>query len=55
MIFGNIRGHAFLDVGAAWDSSDEFSTNKWPDRYGNNVSGNYSPGFQLRVWGLKST
>ena len=43
MIFGNIRGHAFMDIGAAWDDKDEFSSNKWPGRYGNNVSGNYSP------------
>ncbi|MEE8335902.1 MAG: hypothetical protein V3S48_05650 [Candidatus Neomarinimicrobiota bacterium] len=25
MIFGNIRGHLFLDIGAAWDSPKEFS------------------------------
>jgi len=36
MIFGNIQGHAFLDVGAAWDSNSEFSdhtvlTNKYGD------------------------
>jgi len=43
MIFGNIRGHAFMDIGAAWDEGSEFSTNDWPDRYGPNVSGNYSP------------
>jgi len=43
MIFGNIRGHAFMDIGAAWDEGSEFSTNDWPDRYGRNVSGNYSP------------
>jgi len=43
MIFGNIRGHAFMDIGAAWDNKNEFSTNKWPDRYGSNVSGGYSP------------
>jgi Tol biopolymer transport system component len=24
-IFGNIRGHAFLDVGAAWDKREEFT------------------------------
>ena len=53
MIFGNIRGHAFLDVGAAWDSSDEFSTNKWPDRYGNNVLGNYSPWVSTAGLGTK--
>ena len=27
VVFGNIRGHAFVDVGAAWDSADEFSSN----------------------------
>ena len=25
MVFGNIRGHAFLDVGAAWDDANEFT------------------------------
>ena len=53
MIFGNIRGHAFLDFGAAWDSSNEFSTNDWPDRYGNNVSGNYAPWVSTAGWGTK--
>ncbi len=26
-IFGNIRGHTFFDIGAAWDDTDEFSKN----------------------------
>ena len=26
--FGNIFGHLFLDVGAAWDSSDEFDNSE---------------------------
>ena len=44
MIFGNIRGHAFMDIGAAWDKSSEFTTNDWPaDKYGENNIGNYSP------------
>ena len=43
MIFGNIRGHAFMDIGAAWDNADEFSSKIWPDRYGPNVTGDYSP------------
>ena len=30
MIFGNIRGHAFIDVGAAWDNISEFSTRTGP-------------------------
>ena len=43
MIFGNIRGHAFVDFGAAWDRQSEFSTNIWPQRYGSSTSGDYSP------------
>ena len=43
MIFGNIRGHAFMDLGAAWDETSEFSSKNWPERYGQDVSGNYSP------------
>ena len=43
MIFGNIRGHAFVDIGAAWDQASEFESKKWPERYGPNVEGNYSP------------
>ena len=43
MIFGNIRGHAFMDIGAAWDKSSEFSSKNWPTRYGNVNIGNYSP------------
>jgi len=33
MIFGNIRGHAFMDVGAAWNDISEFSSTEWPTRY----------------------
>ena len=43
MIFGNIRGHAFIDIGAAWDDISEFSTKDWPSRYGGNNLDNYSP------------
>ena len=43
MIFGNIRGHAFIDVGGAWDDMSEFSTKIWPSRYGGNNIGDYSP------------
>jgi len=36
MIFGNIQGHAFLDVGAAWDDFDEFSDETvFANKYGN--------------------
>ena len=40
---GNIRGHAFVDMGAAWDELDEFSNNKWPSKYGSYNLGDYSP------------
>ena len=53
MIFGNIRGHAFVDIGAAWDNADEFSSNIWPSRYGPNVSGNYSPWVSTAGLGTK--
>ena len=43
MIFGNIRGHAFMDVGAAWDDANEFTTTQWPERYGSGDSGEFSP------------
>jgi Tol biopolymer transport system component len=43
MIFGNIRGHAFLDVGAAWDDMNEFSNKDLlVDKYGN-ISDEFSP------------
>ena len=53
MIFGNIRGHAFVDIGAAWQSLDEFTTNKWPERYGTNLSENYSPWVMTSGLGTK--
>ena len=53
MIFGNIRGHAFVDIGAAWDSPSEFSSKDWPKRYGQNVSGNYSPWVSTAGLGTK--
>jgi outer membrane protein assembly factor BamA len=43
VIFGNIRGHAFMDVGAAWDDPEEFTNRSWPDRYGSSNSGEFSP------------
>lgn len=43
VIFGNIRGHAFMDVGAAWDDANEFTTTQWPERYGSGDSGEFSP------------
>ena len=43
VIFGNIRGHAFMDVGAAWDDPEEFTKTSWPVRYGSSNSGEFSP------------
>jgi Tol biopolymer transport system component len=35
VIFGNIQGHVFLDVGAAWDDKNEFSSHSaLTDKYG---------------------
>ena len=35
VIFGNIQGHAFFDIGAAWDDFDEFSDDQvFADKYG---------------------
>jgi outer membrane protein assembly factor BamA len=43
VIFGNIRGHAFMDIGASWDENDEFNTTQWPNRYGRDNTGDFSP------------
>jgi outer membrane protein assembly factor BamA len=43
LVLGNIRGHAFMDIGAAWDNNNEFSNNSWPAKYGSNNLGNFSP------------
>ena len=51
VIFGNIRGHAFMDIGAAWDEVGEFNNknrygpnkSKWPERYGFNNTTDFSP------------
>ncbi len=52
-MFGNIRGHAFVDVGAAWDSSKEFSSNSWPERYGSNDTAKFSPWVVTSGLGVK--
>ena len=43
VLFGNIRGHAFVDIGAAWDDVSEFNQNTWPQRYRNYSLNKYSP------------
>ncbi len=38
VIFGNIRGHIFMDIGAAWDDRREFSDFAYlQTKYGNNL------------------
>ncbi len=56
MIFGNIQGHAFLDVGAAWDSSSEFSdhavlTNKYGDlpSYASPIISSFGLGMKINL------
>jgi Tol biopolymer transport system component len=53
LVFGNIRGHAFMDIGAAWDNYDEFSSTMWPGKYGTNNSGNFSPWVVTSGLGVK--
>ncbi|NOZ76050.1 MAG: hypothetical protein GXO90_11880 [FCB group bacterium] len=44
VIFGNIRGHAFLDVGAAWDDPKEFrDSSVFTNKYGSTVPANSTP------------
>ena len=51
VVFGNIRGHAFMDIGAAWDETREFdktirygeNNSRWPLRYRGDTSGDFSP------------
>ena len=51
LVFGNIRGHAFMDIGAAWDNYDEFSSTMWPGKYGTNNFYYVSslPGIRIQV------
>ena len=53
VVFGNIRGHAFVDIGAAWDSADEFSSNSWPEKYGSNDTAKFSPWVVTSGLGVK--
>jgi len=56
VIFGNIQGHAFLDVGAAWDSYSEFSdfsvlTNKYGDlpSYASPIISSFGLGMKINL------
>ncbi|MFC1581300.1 peptidase MA family metallohydrolase [Candidatus Neomarinimicrobiota bacterium] len=44
MIFGNIRGHAFLDIGTAWDDTQEFDNHtELENKYGSSIPKDFSP------------
>jgi len=42
-----------MDIGAAWDNYDEFSSTMWPGKYGTNNSGNFSPWVVTSGLGVK--
>lgn len=53
-IFGNIHGHLFLDIGAAWDNMDEFEDHsKLQQKYGQNIPDTFSPVFSTFGIGVK--
>jgi outer membrane translocation and assembly module TamA len=54
MVLGNIRGHVFMDIGAAWDDTREFSDfSSLQAKYGNNLPDNFSPWVRAIGYGIK--
>ncbi len=54
MIFGNIRGHVFLDAGAAWNQFAEFSDNELlKKKYDDDYHTGFSPIVAGFGWGVK--
>ena len=54
MTIGNILGHVFMDVGAAWDNSREFTNySLLQAKYGNNLSNDFSPWVRTVGYGIK--
>ena len=54
VIFGNIRGHIFMDIGAAWDDRREFSDFAYLQaKYGNNLPDKFSPWVRSIGYGIK--
>jgi len=54
MVLGNIRGHIFMDIGAAWDDRREFSDSAFLQaKYGNNIPENFSPWIRSIGYGIK--
>lgn len=53
-IFGNIHGHLFMDIGAAWDTMDEFNNlSKLREKYGQSIPDTFSPIFSTFGVGIK--
>ena len=54
LTIGNILGHVFMDVGAAWDDSREFTNYALlQSKYGNNLSNDFSPWVRSVGYGIK--
>ncbi|MBT3676842.1 MAG: hypothetical protein HOA15_07565 [Candidatus Marinimicrobia bacterium] len=54
MVLGNIRGHIFMDIGAAWDDKREFSDRAYlQTKYGQNISDDFSPWIKSIGYGIK--
>jgi len=54
MVLGNIRGHVFMDVGAAWDDQREFSDFAFLQaKYGNDLPDKFSPWVRSIGYGIK--
>ncbi len=54
IILGNIRGHVFADIGAAWDEWDEFDGGSLlQDKYGSQIPGHFSPRVSSFGYGVK--
>ena len=54
LTIGNILGHVFMDIGAAWDGGREFSElSTLKSKYGNNISNEFTPWVRSVGYGIK--
>mgnify|MGYP003307600144 FL=1 len=54
MVLGNINGHVFMDIGAAWDDRREFSDFTFLQaKYGNDLPDKFSPWVRSIGYGIK--
>ena len=54
ILLGNIRGHIFMDIGAAWDDPREFTDFPYlQTKYGNNLPDKFSPWVKSIGYGIK--